>query len=204
MKNLKIILIIVSLFTSVFYFTSCGVNEVINNVITNEVTAKDRLDAANTQAINDYGANTKLVLIFGKNVKANGKTEIAPLQTATNPDSIGAWLYLYRAPGDTSLKIYTPNPLPTASNCIELTAFFSSNTLLGLIQDTSAKNIIAGALSLLITSNVNITTSPTNLINSDASLNLANTTNPVIKFNNNYSPDTSSLNGNVFFTSGSN
>jgi hypothetical protein len=102
------------------------------------------------------------------------------------------------------LKIYTPNPLPTASDCIELTAFFNTNTLLNLIQDTSAKNIVAGALALLTTSNINITTSASALIDSDVSLNYANTTNPVIKFDSSYIPDTSSLNGNTFFTTGSN
>ncbi|MBL8017542.1 MAG: hypothetical protein JNK43_09745 [Ignavibacteria bacterium] len=190
-----------------FQFSGCSTDDITNTIInatTVEVTAKDRLDSANAQAIRKYGSSTKLVLIMGKNVKANGKTELSLLSAATNPDSIGAWLYVYRAPSDTSLKIYTPNPLPTTSDCIELTAFFNTNQLLNLIQDTSAKNIISGALDLIISTNLFIATSAPTLLNSDASMNLASTTNPIIKFNNSYIPDTSSLNGNAFFSTGTN
>ena len=188
-------------------FSSCSdddINTIIKNVTTVEVTAKDRLDSAYAQATRRYGDSTKLVLILGKNVKANGKTELSALSAITNPDSIGAWLYIFRAPQDTTLRVYTPNPLPTANDCIELTALFNVNQLLNLIQDTSARNIISGALNLIITSNVSLVTPSGVLLNSDAALNLANSTNPVIKFNDNYIPDTSSLNGNAFFTSGTN
>lgn len=182
-----------------------GCNEsTINNIVSNQLTAKQRLQSAITQATARYGVSTKLVLIFGKNVNSSGRTEISAISTITNPDSIGAWLYVFRAPGDTSLKIYTPNPLPSANDCIELTAFFNTNTLLNLIQDTSAKNIVAGALALLTTSNVNITTLISGLIDSDVSLNYANTTNPIIKFDSSFVPDTSSQNGNAFFSTGSN
>jgi len=198
--RIAIVIIIISI---TLQFSGCS-ESAINNIVSNELTAKQRLESAITQAKTTYGDSTRLVLIFGKNVNSSGRTEISAISAITNPDSIGAWLYIFRAPADTSLKIYTPNPLPTASDCIELTAFFSTNTLLNLIQDTSAKNIIAGALALLTTSNVNITTSASALIDSDVSLNYANTTNPIIKFNSSYIPDTSSLNGNTFFTTGSN
>lgn len=202
-KLIVSITIITIIISAVIQINGCGENT-INNIVSNEVTAKQRLQSAITQAATTYGDSTRLVLIFGKNVNSNGKTQISAISAITNPDSIGAWLYVFRAPGDTSLKIYTPNPLPTADNCIELTALFNTNTLLNLIQDTSAKNIIAGALALLTTSGVKITSSTSVLIDSDVSLNYAYTTNPIIKFNSNYIPDTSSLNGNTFFTTGSN
>ncbi len=184
--------------------SSCGTEEnIITQIFSNEVTAKQRLDSASAQATRKYGDSTKLLLIMGKNVKANGKTDISTLSAITNPDSIGAWLYVFRAPNDTSLRIYTPNPIPGSNDCIELTALFDSNTLLSLIADTSAKNMISGALSILISSsNVSITTSTSSLIDSDNSLNLANTTNPIIKFDSSFAPDTSSLNGNLFFSTG--
>jgi hypothetical protein len=186
-------------------FSSCSeTEEIIKTVTSNEVAAKDRLDSAIAQAKRTYGDSTSLVLIFGKNVKSNGKTELSVITAITSPDSIGAWMYIFRAPGDTSLRIYTPNPLPSAKDCIELTALFNINTLLNLVQDTSAKNIIAGALEIIITTNIKITTSIPNLVNSDISLGYANTTNPIIKFDNNFAPDTSSLNGNVFFQTGTN
>lgn len=189
---------------AVFQFSSCGddVTSIINNVTKTEVTAKDRLDSAIAQATRKYGAGTKLAVILGKNVKANGKTELSALTLATNPDSVGAWMYVFRVPSDTSLRIYTPNPLPTTNDCIELTSFFNTNQLLNLIQDTSAKNIISGALDIIISTDIGITTPSGVLLNSDASMKLADTTSRIIKFNNNYIPDTSSLNGNVFFSTG--
>jgi len=187
-----------------FIFSSCSSNNnPITQIFSNELTAKQRLDSANAEATRQYGSHTKLVLIFGKNVKSDGKTDISTLTAITSPDSIGAWLYIYR---DTTnnLRVYTPDPVPGASDCIELTALFNVNTIISLIQDTSAKNIISGVMNVITTSNVSITTPVDSLIDSDASLNLANTTNPVLKLDENNVPSLDSLNGSVFFSSGSN
>ncbi len=205
LKRLILPLFLISAITVLsFQLQGCSTDEIINAVTTTEVTAKDRLDSANAQATRNYGPNTKLVLIMGKNVKANGKTELSILSSITDPDDIGAWLYVYKNPGDTSLRIYTPNPVPLTSDCIELTALFNTNQLLALIQDTSARNILSGALGLIISSNVSITTTPSVLLNSDAAMSLSYTTSPVIKFNDNFVPSSSTLNGSVFFQTGTN
>ena len=195
--------LIAVLIVSVVFYSCSNSSNPITQIFSNEVAAKDRLDSANAQSHRNY-PNSKLVMIFGKNVKSNGKTDISALTAITSPDSIGAWLYIYRSSSDSTLKIYTPNPLPGASDCIELTSVFNTNTLLALITDTSARNIVSGALALLTNANVSITTSTTNLINSDASLSLANSTNPIIRFNSSFIPGSSSENGNAFFSTGTN
>lgn len=189
---------------TIFTLSSCGddVSTIINEVTTTKVTAKERLDSANAQAKREYGVSTALVLVYGKNVNADGTTTLSPINAINDPSTIGAWLYVFRVPGDTSLRIYTPNPLPTASDCIELTAFFNPTQLVGLIQDTSARNIVSGALDIIIAADLNLSTPSPVLIDSDVSLSLAASTNPVIKFDNNFVPDTSSLNGNAFFAAG--
>ncbi len=198
------VLLGITVFTAIG-LSSCGDTEtIIKNIVTNEVTAKERLQSAIDEAHITYGDTTNLVLIFGKNVRPNGKTELSALSAITNPDSVGAWLYVFKSPSDTSLRVYTPNPLPTATGCIELTAFFNINSLIGLIQDTSAQNIVAGALDLIINSNISISTSLSVLVDSPVSLDYAHNTNPVIKFDDNYIPDTSSLNGSAFFSTGTN
>ena len=204
MINLRHIFLLFVLF-SAFFLSSCSneITNVINNITTTEVTAKERLDSANAQATRKYGASTKLVMIFGRNVNEAGKTVLSPISAVSNPDTIGAWLYIYRVPSDTSLRIYTPNPLPTATDCVGLTAYFNTNQLIGLIQDTSAKNIVSGALNFITSANIGITTPTVSLVNSEVSLGYANTSNPLIKFNSSFIPDTSSLNGNAFFASGS-
>jgi hypothetical protein len=205
-KNIVLlILLLACVSASMVTFTSCG-NEsnIITQFFTNEVTAKQRLDSANAQSTRKYGVNTKLVLIVGKNVKSNGKTDIATLTAITNPDSIGTWLYIYKTPPSDTLRIYTPNPLPGASDCIELTAFYNINSLIGLIQDTSTKNMVGDALNFIVSNNVSITTQTSSLLDSDSSLNLANTSDPIIRFDPSFIPDTSHLNGNVFFSTGTN
>lgn len=201
---LKLSLVWLSSMIIMFSISSCGddISTIINDVTTTKVTAKERLDSATAQAIRDYGVSTSLVLIYGKNVNSDGTTTLSPINAINDPSTIGAWLYVFRVPGDTSLRIYTPNPLPTTTDCIELTAFFNPTQLVGLIQDTSARNIVSGALDVIIAANISLTIPSPVLIDSDNSLNLAASTNPVIKFDNNFVPDTSSLNGNAFFSAG--
>jgi len=188
---------------SAFLLNSCSTSDIINSVLSNDVAAKDRLDSANAQATRKYGVGTSLVLIFGKNVKSNGKTDISVITAISNPDSLGAWLYVYRIPGNT-FKVYTPDPTPGTSDCLELTSVFDFSTLLNLIADTSARNIVSGALNVISNSNISITTPSSVLINSDAALSLANSTNPIIKFDASFNPSSSTLNGNTFNASGSN
>jgi len=176
----------------------------ITQIFDNNVSAKDRLDSANAQATRKYGASAKLVLILGQNVIIDGtdkgKTDISIVTGLADPNSLGAWIYIFKKPGTDTLAVYTPNPVPGATDCIELTKIFSTSTIIGLIQDTSARNIVSGAISLINNSNFNITTSTANLADSYTAFDWANTSNPIIKFNSGFTPGSSTLNGNYFFT----
>ncbi len=193
------------LFLSVFYFLSNSCNDPANlvKVVYNRVSAKERLDSAIVQATRKYGTQTKLVLIIGQNVifegADKGKTDIAAITVLSDPNNIGAWIYVFKKPGTDTLAVFTPNPIPGSKDCIELTQFFNLSTVINLISDTSAKNIISGALTLLNNINFNITTSTNSIIDSDISLEYANTSNPVIKFDSSFIPAPSYLNGNYFF-----
>ena len=96
------------------------------------------------------------------------------------------------------MAIYTPNPLPGARDCIELTSFFSTNTIISLIADTSARNIVSGALSMITQSNFKISTNRTNLVNSDVAFGYSYSSNPIIKFNSSWIPSASTYNGSAF------
>lgn len=187
-------------------FTSCNENtvNVISDIVSNKVTAKDRLDSANAQAVRRYGPSAQLVLILGQNVlfegTDKGRTDIGIISAISDPNTLGAWIYVFKKPGTDTLAVYTPNPTPGARNCIELTKIFSMGTILGLIQDTSARNIVSGAISLINNSSFKIVTSSSLLVDSDTSLAYANSSNPVIKFNSSFTPSGSSINGNSFFT----
>jgi hypothetical protein len=206
MKNKIIHLLLISFaFSMVSILSSCNnTSNIISDIVSNKVTAKDRIDSANAQATRKYGLNAKLVLVLGQNVifdgTDKGRTDIGIISAVSDPNTLGAWIYVFKKPGTDTLAVYTPNPIPGARDCIELTKFFSTNTLIGLISDTSARNIVQGAISLINNSNFNITTSSSNLVDSDISLDYANSSNPVIKFNSSFVPSSSTLNGNGFFT----
>lgn len=202
MKKLLFVLITVLFFATL---QSCNTDPAsITEIIYNRVSAKDRLDSANAQAQRKYGSGAKLVLILGQNVifegADKGKADISVITGLSDPNNLGAWIYVYKKPGTDTLAVYTPNPTPGAKDCIELTSIFNINTLIGLIPDTSAKNIIQGAIALVNNTNFNITTSSSQIVDSDVSLNWANSTNPVIKFNSSFVPSSSTLNGDYFFS----
>jgi hypothetical protein len=205
----KIIFVILVIFTaSIFYSCNDTTTNIINDIISNKVTAKDRLDSAFAQASRKYTPNVKLVMIFGKNVIFDGtdigKTDMTGITLLSNPDSVGAWLYIFKKPGTDTLAVYTPNPTPGARDCWELTSIFSFNTVINLITDTSARNIVSGALSLINSSNFSISTPRSDLVNSDAAYGYSYSSNPIIKFNASFIPSASSYNGQAFFTAGSN
>ena len=201
---MKYVLLISVLASSVLFF-SCKDNPVniIQDIISNKVTAKDRLDSANAQATRKYGSNSKLILVLGQNViysgTDRGRTDITITSAISDPNNIGAWLYIFKRPGTDTLAIYTPDPTPGQRNCIELTKYFSTGTIIGLIPDTSAKNIISSALSFITNTSFQITTSSANLVDSDVGFDYANSISPVLKFNSSFIPSNSTLNGNTFF-----
>ena len=206
MKN-KIIYFVLLTFalTLSVSLTSCNnAVDVITDLVYNKVTAKDRLDSANAQAVRRYGPSAQLVLVLGQNVifegTDKGRTDISIISGFSDPNSLGAWIYVFKKPGTDTLAVYTPDPTHGARNCIELTKIFSMGTILGLIADTSARNIVSGAISLINNSSFKIVTSSSALVDSDTSLAYANVSNPVIKFNSSFVPSSSSINGNSFFT----
>jgi hypothetical protein len=197
-----IAIIVVALISITLYSCSNNAVNVINDIIANKVTAKDRLDSAYAQAQRKYSPSTELVMVFGKNVLYDGddkgKTDISITTGLSDPNTLGAWLYIFKKPGTDTLAVYTPNPLPGARDCIELTSLFSTNTIIGLIADTSARNIVSGALSMITQSNFKISTNRTNLVNSDVAFGYSYSSNPIIKFNSSWIPSASTYNGSTF------
>ncbi len=204
-KNITYLILLAIALTISAGLTSCNnaVN-VISDIVYNKVTAKDRLDSANAQAVRRYGPSAQLVLVLGQNVlfegTDKGRTDISIISAISDPNSLGAWIYVFKKPGTDTLAVFTPDPTPGSRNCIELTKIFSMGTILGLISDTSARNIVSGAISLINNSSFKIVTSSSVLVDSDTSLAYANVSNPVIKFNSSFVPSGSAINGNSFFT----
>jgi hypothetical protein len=196
-------LCVLAIIVSTIYSCSDTTTNIINDLVSNKITAKERLDSAYAQAQRKYSPSTELVMIFGKNVlfegSDKGKTDITLTTGITDPNNVGAWLYIFKKPGTTDLAVFTPNPIPGTRDCIELTTLFNTNTILALIADTSAKNIVSGTLSLITNSNFKISTNRDSLLNSDAAYDYSFSYNPVIKFDASFLPSSSSFNGSTFF-----
>lgn len=203
LKLLSKVLVLLIVAVSLYSCSDNAVN-IINDIVSNKITAKERLDSAYAQAQRKYSPSTQLVMVFGKNVLFEGsdagKTDISITTSVSDPNNLGAWLYIFKKPGTDTLAVYTPNPLPGARDCIELTALFSTNTVINLIADTSARNIVSGALGLITNSNFHISTNLNNLVNSDVAYGYSFSSNPVIKFNSSFLPSSSSFNGNSFLS----
>jgi hypothetical protein len=197
-----IVIIVVALISISLYSCSNNAVNVINDIIANKVTAKDRLDSAYAQAQRKYSPSAQLVMVFGKNVLYDGddkgKTDISITTGLSDPNTLGAWLYIFKKPGTDTLAVYTPNPVPGARDCIELTSFFSTNTIISLIADTSARSIVSGALSMITNSGFKISTSKDSLVNSDVAFGYSYSSNPIIRFNSSWIPSSSTFNGNAF------
>lgn len=197
-----IMLFVFATIVSTIYSCSDTTTNIINDLVSNKITAKERLDSAYAQAQRKYSPSIELVMIFGKNVLIDagdqGKTDITLTTGITDPNNVGAWLYIFKKPGTTDLAVYTPNPVPGTRDCIELTTLFNTNTILALIADTSAKNIVSGALGLITNSNFKISTNRDSLLNSDAAFGYSFSANPIIKFDASFLPSSSTFNGNAF------
>ncbi len=193
-----------AIITTSIYSCSDTTTNIINDLVSNKITAKERLDSAYAQAQRKYSPSIELVMVFGKNVlfegSDKGKTDITLTTGITDPNNVGAWLYIFKKPGTTDLAVYTPNPIPGTRDCIELTTLFNTNTILALIADTSAKNIVSGTLGLITNSNFKISTSKDSLLNSDAAYDYSFSANPIIKFDASFLPSSSTFNGNAFFS----
>jgi len=202
-KLVSNVLVIVPILLLTIILSSCSDN-IVNDLISNKITAKDRIDSAYAQARRTYSPSVKLVMVFGKNVLIDGtdagRTDITLTSGITDPNNIGAWLYIFKKPGSNDLAVYTPNPTPGARDCIELTSVFNFNTVLSLIADTSAKNIVSGCLNLITNSNFQISTGMDSLVNSDVAYGYAYNYSPVIKFNSSFTPSSSNVNGSTLFS----
>ncbi len=203
-KILNAFLLFVFMVSAAGIYSCKEADNIVNDIVSNKITAKERLDSAYAQAQRKYTSSAKLVLIFGKNVLFEGtdagKTDISLSTGITDPNNLGAWLYLFKKPGSNELAVYTPNPTPGARDCIELTSAFNMSTLLNLIQDTSARNIVSGALTLINNSNFNISTNKDSLVNSDVAYGYSYSANPVIRFDSSFTPRSSTSNGGTFFS----
>ena len=170
MKNQVLILV----FLLVLVSTSCNVNDLVSEVANGKITAKEKLGEVIKKAKSDFAGDSRLAVIYGRNVSTSGEIDLLGDDLTSNfyyivqSDSVAAV-----DPGKANqfyIPVYKSDPIRSPLNI---------NDILSLIKNQNAKDIVGGAFGIIGT--VGISTSAS-YSDSPAALNSVLETDEVKSF----------------------
>ena len=138
----KYLLTIVTLL--VFLFTSCNVNDLVSEVANGKITAKEKLGEVINKAKSDFARDSKLAVIYGRNVSTSGEIDLLGDNLTNNfyyvvqSDSVAAV-----NPGEANqfyIPVFKSDPVRSP---------ITLNEILTLIKNPAAKNIIGDAFGTI-------------------------------------------------------
>ena len=135
-----------------FSLSGCKTDEIVNELINSEITAKSEVTEVISTAQSNFTNDANLTAIYGLNVNSNGKIDL--LKPTEN-----AFIYVVQSDSDQANEFYVPvfNSSPVKSPV-------NFNDMLSLVKDNQAKNILGfvfGKLSTIhIDPSVNYADSP--------------------------------------------
>jgi len=146
----KYMLIMITLFMLVLI--SCNVNDLVSEVANGKITAKEKLGEVINKAKSDFAGDSKLAVIYGRNVNSSGEIDLLDENVASK------FYYIVQSDSVAGVnageanQIYIPvfksDPIRSPLNF---------NDILSLIKDQNAKDIVDGAFGVIGT--VGISTS---------------------------------------------
>ena len=154
--------------------TSCNVNDLVSEVANGKITAKEKLGEVIKKARSDFASDSKLAVIYGRNVSTSGEIDLLGDDLTSNfyyivqSDSVAAV-----DPGKANqfyIPVYKSDPIRSPLNI---------NDILSLIKNQNAKDIVGGAFGIIGT--VGISTSAS-YSDSPAALNSVLETDEVKSF----------------------
>jgi len=133
----------------IFIMLSCDVDELVNEIADEKITAKEKIGAVINTAKSDFAADAELAAIYGREVDTEGKIDLF------NTSSVSAFVYVVQSdsvalanPTEAN-QFYVPlidsNPVKSPVNF---------NTMLSFIRDTTAKGIMETVFGTLATVSV--------------------------------------------------
>ncbi len=133
----------------IFTLFSCDVDELVNEIADEKITAKEKIGAVINTAKSDFAADAELAAIYGREVDTEGKIDLF------NTSSVSAFVYVVQSdsvalanPPEAN-QFYVPligsNPVKSPVNF---------NTMLSFIRDTTAKGIMETVFGTLATVSV--------------------------------------------------
>jgi len=133
----------------IFILLSCDVDEIINEIADEKITAKEKIGAVINTAKSNFAADAELAAIYGREVDTEGKIDLF------NTSSISAFVYVVQSDSVASAnppeanQFYVP---VIGSDPIKFPIDF--NTMLSFIKNNSARNIMETVFGTLATVSV--------------------------------------------------
>ncbi len=148
MKNQVLILV----FLLVLVSTSCNVNDLVSEIANGKITAKEKLGEVIKKAKSDFAGDSKLAVIYGRNVSTSGEIDLLGDDLTSN--------FYYIVQSDSVASVNPPE-----ANQFYIPVFKSDpvrspltvSDIVSLIKDQTAKDIVDGAFGVIGT--VGISTS---------------------------------------------
>ena len=124
----------------IFTLLSCNVDELVNEIADEKITAKEKIGAVINTAKSNFAADAELAAIYGREVDTEGKIDLF------NTSSVSAFVYVVQSDLLQSNEFYVPvigsDPIKSPINF---------NTMLSFIKNTTARNIMETVLGTLAT-----------------------------------------------------
>lgn len=153
MKNQVLIIV----FLLVLISTSCNVNDLVSELANGKITAKEKLGEVLIKAKSDFAGDSKLAVIYGRNVSTSGEIDLL------GNDLTSKFYYIVQSDSVAAVNsgeanqfyipVYKSDPIRSPLNI---------NDILSLIKDQNAKDIVGGAFGVIGTIGISTSASYSN------------------------------------------
>ena len=127
----------------VFILLSCNVDELLNEIAVEKITAKEKIGAVINTAKSNFAFDAELSAIYGREVDTEGKIDLL------NTNSVSTFVYVVQSDSLHLNEFYVP---VIGSNPVKFPVNF--NTMLSFIKNNTAKNIMETVFGTLATVSV--------------------------------------------------
>ena len=119
---------------------SCNVNDLVSDLTSSKITAKEKLGDVMNFAKTDFAADAQLAAIYGREISTQGEIDLL------NSQSLSAFVYVVQSDSLQANEFYSPifKARPVKSP-------ISPASMLSFIKDSTAKNLISSIFGTLAT-----------------------------------------------------
>ena len=134
--------ILISTLISFLVLTACNLDEILNDAENSDISAKTKLNDVLSTARKDFSSDAQLSAIYGLNVSTKGEIDLS------RPGD-NAFVYVVQSDSEQANEFYVP---VFGSGPVKSPIDF--NSMLSLVKDQTAKNILGNVFGGLSTINI--------------------------------------------------